>query len=92
MGCEAGVGSTEEGQLMVQPSALSRGDEVWDLRPVKPKPGWTGRRVACRVEVLEIRRDGLVLARYDREPARLFGESTVQRWRRTRPDEVSWPR
>ena len=77
---------------MVQPSALAPGDELWDLRPVKPTPGWVGRQVPCRVEVLEVRPDGLVLARCGDEAPRLYGETSVRRWRRTRPDEVSWPR
>ena len=77
---------------MVEWSALAAGDVVWDLRPTKPPRGWVGQRVPVRVEVIEIRRDGFVLARYGDEPPQLFGDATVKRWRRTRPGEVSWPR
>lgn len=73
---------------MVSPAAVAAGDELWVLWPPRSHPARDGRRVARRVRVLEVRRDGFVYARYDDEPARLFGESTVRRWRRRRPATV----
>lgn len=70
---------------MVSPSAVAAGDELWSSWPMHANPDRTGPWRVRRVEVLEVRPDGRVLARYDDGSPSLSGESTVRRWRWHRP-------
>lgn len=71
---------------MVSPGTVAAGDVLWVLWPIRPAPGWTGRRRVRRVEVIEVRPNGRVLARVDDAPAKFFAPSTVERWRRRPPE------
>jgi hypothetical protein len=68
---------------MVAFAKVKPGDTLYDVHRYKPNGG--GSKLGCWSVYVEEVREGGVMARWNGNPARWFGERAVAKWRRSPP-------